>query len=102
RRHTRSKRDWSSDVCSSELAPAEGTLGDAPCGVVDAVGHPPYRRCSKTHGAPIPSSGQPLSRPPWAEKPEVGVAVAGGERDHHEIGRASCRGRANGRGGGGW
>src|SRR5207249_6835981 len=26
RRHTRSKRDWSSDVCSSDLFPAEGDL----------------------------------------------------------------------------
>src|SRR5699024_12146282 len=24
RRHTRSKRDWSSDVCSSDLSPLEG------------------------------------------------------------------------------
>src|SRR5437868_9967304 len=26
RRHTRSKRDWSSDVCSSDLLPAAGLL----------------------------------------------------------------------------
>src|SRR5699024_11363655 len=27
RRHTRSKRDWSSDVCSSDLSPGEPTQG---------------------------------------------------------------------------
>src|SRR5699024_1901351 len=34
RRHTRSKRDWSSDVCSSDLSPAlRWTVGDRrPCG----------------------------------------------------------------------
>src|SRR5699024_11671203 len=31
RRHTRSKRDWSSDVCSSDLAVANAT-GEAACG----------------------------------------------------------------------
>src|SRR5699024_827362 len=29
RRHTRSKRDWSSDVCSSDLSPADGTHGES-------------------------------------------------------------------------
>src|SRR5207249_6191653 len=32
RRHTRSKRDWSSDVCSSDLVQALlDLLGDGPC-----------------------------------------------------------------------
>src|SRR5699024_11873523 len=29
-RHTRSKRDWSSDVCSSDLSPADGRLRATP------------------------------------------------------------------------
>src|SRR5699024_9225727 len=52
RRHTRSKRDWSSDVCSSDLAEGGQGLRDAgegpdvlrvPLGVQGAlrVGHPP-------------------------------------------------------------
>src|SRR5207249_6033182 len=33
RRHTRSKRDWSSDVCSSDLTSAEAILGQALSGL---------------------------------------------------------------------
>src|SRR5438067_12334667 len=38
RRHTRSKRDWSSDVCSSDLFPRWSTLPTT---------SPPARRCSR-------------------------------------------------------
>src|SRR5204863_3291271 len=39
RRHTRSLRDWSSDVCSSDLAPVERAHGD-PAGTVGSKWDP--------------------------------------------------------------
>src|SRR5699024_12073663 len=39
RRHTRSKRDWSSDVCSSDLSPCAGPDGGDRAGL-PAPGHP--------------------------------------------------------------
>src|SRR5437870_13446342 len=40
RRHTRWPRDWSSDVCSSDLGAAEGRTGPAPGSVVRARAYP--------------------------------------------------------------
>src|SRR5699024_11372898 len=40
RRHTRSKRDWSSDVCSSDLSPevvSSDFVGSTHAGVVDGL-----------------------------------------------------------------
>src|SRR5699024_11333718 len=37
RRHTRSKRDWSSDVCSSDLIPHDGPTGEF---IASYDGHP--------------------------------------------------------------
>src|SRR2546428_11948693 len=65
RRHTRSDRDWSSDVCSSDLR-----LARAECGGGD-------------HGRRAESHRQ-----------HSGAYGPGGRRDGGpEIGRASCRGR---------
>src|SRR2546422_11578770 len=38
RRHTRCSRDWSSDVCSSDLVKFPAGLGYEAAGIVDAVG----------------------------------------------------------------
>src|SRR5579885_789165 len=47
RRHTRSKRDWSSDVCSSDLAtstvPAMVLLDGRPCGKAGAMFRPSWK-----------------------------------------------------------
>src|SRR5699024_12023463 len=65
RRHTRSKRDWSSDVCSSDLAAEAAKRLGVSCGIVD------------------------LS---LALTPAVGDSVAH-ILEEIEIGRASCRER---------
>src|SRR5207249_7252289 len=71
RRHTRSKRDWSSDVCSSDL----------PCWV----------------GIPFDSKGIPTQQGPLAGLRYVNVVSDTGALDIRivdiEIGRASCRER---------
>src|SRR2546429_8861119 len=69
RRHTRCSRDWSSDVCSSDLP-------------VDAL--PP--------GAGLPRARQRRVREPGAGFP-VSPPAPGGQRASGEIGRASCRER---------
>src|SRR5438105_12698967 len=38
RRHTRSTRDWSSDVCSSDLNSSELGFDGATCGVLNLIG----------------------------------------------------------------
>src|SRR5207249_8196034 len=56
RRHTRSKRDWSSDVCSSDLRHAR--VGDA--AVLVARGERRGGKCEESevgHGAKPPESG---------------------------------------------
>src|SRR5207249_6193701 len=70
RRHTRSKRDWSSDVCSSDLLRVleRSSVGDR-------------RLLPHSHRAPLENPERPgLSRR---------RAQGGGQG---EIGRASCRG----------
>src|SRR5207249_6118137 len=65
RRHTRSKRDWSSDVCSSDL----------PC------------TCSRSGGGvgPMPAIGTPVRR-----REDYRFLTGQGT---YKIGRASCRER---------
>src|SRR5207302_8133375 len=72
RRHTRFSRDWSSDVCSSDLGPGHG-VGRTFCEGRD----------------PAQVGGRVL--PP--ERSREVDELAGGEA-HAEIGRASCRERA--------
>src|SRR6266436_8458517 len=46
RRHTRCSRDWSSDVCSSDLVPvAAGVVGDGGIGAVLAACDMPAEGC---------------------------------------------------------
>src|SRR5699024_12163210 len=55
RRHTRSKRDWSSDVCSSDLGPYKGGLRFTPAinlGIVKFLGFEQTFKNSLT-GMPI-------------------------------------------------
>src|SRR5690606_39959427 len=91
RRHTRFSRDWSSDVCSSDLEltdPDDRTNGgnaerDEVAGVVAEV---PDEREHELHRS-------------WAEE-QVRPQAAHQETDHdahgacNQIGRASCRARA--------
>src|SRR5207253_7957671 len=98
RRHTRWPRDWSSDVCSSDLSPSRGLLpfaGDKPR--PSSAGDKPR---PTTLLRALGSAGGFLD-----EDLELPVVLhAGRQREvGEEIGRASCRERV-GRGGGegGW
>src|SRR5699024_11756003 len=73
RRHTRSKRDWSSDVCSSDLF-ASGT---SPTKVrASSTCPPPY--CTKSS---------------HARSSEYSTIAGSTPRSKRQIGRASCRER---------
>src|SRR5699024_11298626 len=93
RRHTSSKRDWSSDVCSSDLTSAHDPLSYLPAGV-------PFARWRESAAAD-PEGFTARARESMAVHVEamVGFQDAGAE----EIGRASCRDRGAVWGGrGGW
>src|SRR5699024_11558043 len=45
RRHTRSKRDWSSDVCSSDLKPRQKTLLISMSTLIKLVNHEKIPQC---------------------------------------------------------
>src|SRR5438067_13617995 len=77
RRHTRSKRDWSSDVCSSDLWATDARI--EPASRPRAAGNDPCRDPVPPRAAASP----PKQRP---HAPARGGAAA-------EIGRASCRER---------
>src|SRR5437870_12812140 len=79
RRHTRWPRDWSSDVCSSDLANA-----------------PPFAGGQAPQGTT--SGGRPRARGPWRA---VGAATPSPSRWGLQIGRASWRERVWIAGGGG-
>src|SRR5699024_10212611 len=50
RRHTRSKRDWSSDVCSSDLLVCEGNKNSPVVGVVPVTEHLSMKKLAKASG----------------------------------------------------
>src|SRR5699024_11754769 len=80
RRHTRSKRDWSSDVCSSDLH-GVGQLGSPGFDCFHSVKSRGSRFTSETASPCCTSSGRcPESVPYPSNSPT-------------EIGRASCRER---------
>src|SRR5207249_5711582 len=85
RRHTRSKRDWSSDVCSSDLLPR--SAGRRRCS-------PPRRRPALRGRARRDSRARSSTRPRVPRSPS-------GRGTECEIGRASCRERGGGSVGGG-
>src|SRR5206468_5361387 len=91
RRHTRSDRDWSSDVCSSDLARAALALGQCndPAAVpvlIELLGELPAGRCTTIEQFLQGLAGD------WSPdtKGSGDDAVA---RKIRQIGRASCRGR---------
>src|SRR5699024_11855411 len=56
RRHTRSKRDWSSDVCSSDLAHAGAAQDTAPPPTPNAPAQPTPGTARSAHSAPSATS----------------------------------------------
>src|SRR5699024_11389454 len=101
-RHTRSKRDWSSDVCSSYLHTAVLELLEAACAegcAVVAASHDQGLIVGGGHYRAALGDAPSLSREAWLlgakEAARITVFVA------PAIGRASCRGRGRGRGAGG-
>src|SRR5207302_5111653 len=90
RRHTRFSRDWSSDVCSSDLGLA-GFEGRA--SVRTWLYHVATSRCL--------DALRSASRRPLMSAPPPGLDPPEPTRLGEEIGRASCRERAGGWGGGG-
>src|SRR5690606_39734020 len=89
RRHTRFSRDWSSDVCSSDL-PLEVISGQAELfgdEVHDGGGHLGgivQERAKETHGGQLQGQAELVARPVGAHRQAACVG---------EIGRASCRER---------
>src|SRR5690606_39300447 len=111
RRHTRFSRDWSSDVCSSDLGSVAGDLpGGIPLNelailpqpvVAVADGEPAIGRCLEDHQVAVLADGYSAGVYHLDGEGFVGrvldveiepVAVAHGVGK--EIGRAACRARA--------
>src|SRR5690606_40540391 len=88
RRHTRFSRDWSSDVCSSDLR--DGWEGSA-VSVVPALGASPVLRSRRF---PV-SRHEPASDYRLISKVSGGLAGLRSSKTSikYEIGRASCRER---------
>src|SRR5699024_11810314 len=83
RRHTRSKRDWSSDVCSSDLK----------IGAVATVAMLALGGASAANAAPTildPDATGTLNIHKFEQPAALGDAANGLQQDT-EIGRASCR-----------
>src|SRR5207249_7330038 len=98
RRHTRSKRDWSSDVCSSDLAVAPDhfviVFLEFLCGFHLQIPEPPVAvLVVQIVGAILQEDADRLV---GGLADDAGIAVTAAE-----IGRASCRERGRGGGGGG-
>src|SRR5207253_7131861 len=93
RRHTRWPRDWSSDVCSSDLL-AEAVLRAV---LLESLG-------GIDHEDALASGGVFLVEHDDAGRDARAVKEIGGQADDGlevaEIGRASCRGRVESSGGG--
>src|SRR5690606_40322269 len=99
RRHTRFSRDWSSDVCSSDLRTPPGvfTRHRAVQWAGHSTGRPfSERRRSTGRGRPT-GRGRSAGGGVLAEARELGGRE---QRSGREIGRASCRERGGVWGGG--
>src|SRR5690606_40246691 len=84
RRHTRFSRDWSSDVCSSDLA---CILGGDLVPVIEEAGE------LRVGPDVTEESGGGLIRRPRSSRTPHGRGVgAAGRNETGQIGRASCRG----------
>src|SRR5699024_11413940 len=100
--HPRSKRDWSSDVCSSDLVDAPALRDSEP--LAKLLAQPLAGLEGQGDGVPLLPPGDQLV--PGLLELRLDVGPDGGEVDvshervRREIGRASCRGRGwNGRDG---
>src|SRR5207249_7429855 len=90
RRHTRSKRDWSSDVCSSDLYAKRTSTQPEKC---NKEGMP-----SLFLGNPPPSKRIPWEATPEAKEKTCATVpavreIVSWELAQKQIGRASCRER---------
>src|SRR5690606_40407984 len=93
RRHTRFSRDWSSDVCSSDLVSLDEVQGVRGSTRLEAKKQ--RRREGRELGrrrSPIITESEFLARRESVERVMV-VRRRGGRTQIAEIGRASCRGR---------
>src|SRR5690606_39775914 len=89
RRHTRFSRDWSSDVCSSDLISEDGLLWI----VLDDQGRTGLHEMTRANlGQPVQivMAGQVVLRFTVITELESGRLRV--QNPHQEIGRASCRG----------
>src|SRR5687768_17706142 len=84
RRHTRCSRDWSSDVCSSDLLAKEECAGERICHGVRA-------RCSPTRGGGGGNRQLHAGRRPKVEGKRI--ARVGGERSEERRVGKECRSR---------
>src|SRR5206468_9817183 len=91
RRHTRSDRDWSSDVCSSDLA------APASARVLPTI----QSRCRKLPLRPLAKDDVVRAAATAAQIPVDDPALAAAAVAAEEIGRASCRERVGSGGGAG-
>src|SRR5207249_7949006 len=95
RRHTRSKRDWSSDVCSSDLDVADGTATDSqtnPDALAIRVAARLQRESLPKLRTVINATGillhTNLGRAPLAEEAEIGRASCRERGENGEVGGA--------------
>src|SRR5699024_8776344 len=85
RRHTRSKRDWSSDVCSSDLRPATSKASAMPQGIPKLPVHKEFR-CITVPMTPVTTPTATVPRiQPMPRRPEgllgFGACPRSGEFD---------------------
>src|SRR5207249_5679187 len=95
RRHTRSKRDWSSDVCSSDLSQSSFALDEEPLSPTlpplvprrerETAAMVGGSRCARK--GPRCGSNIALRSQNWYQQPHANSGV--------KIGRASCRERVD-------
>src|SRR5207247_8280282 len=97
RRHTRSTRDWSSDVCSSDLGAGAGMAHPFMAAVASELA----QRDIATLRYQFPYMERRGKRPdpPSVAHATIRAAVAEARRLLPEIGRASCRERGQVTGG---
>src|SRR5690606_40097903 len=85
RRHTRFSRDWSSDVCSSDLGHAAAVVSDGTINITSNVDSQLYTWSKAAMGVMAQSAGGPISVTVNGVIGTMGVDA--------QIGRASCRER---------
>src|SRR5207249_8899714 len=91
RRHTRSKRDWSSDVCSSDLLRRLGSGR----GIAQLHGIGAVVLLGEVDQLPVVRLAQQLLHLGWLDRLLVALDLGHGRAEllRAQIGRASCRGR---------